>query len=257
MLVAEDNAANRDLVVYLLRSCGHEAMEACDGCEGLEMARRERPDLVLMDVHMPRMDGFTAVQQLKHDPLLRAIPVVAITALAMVGDRERVLAAGFDGYLPKPITPENFLAQVEEFLSPRAPRPGGSLTGRASILAVDNSRVNLELLRNILEPFGYRVTCMESVRQGLEAARQSLPDLIISDLHMPHETGYDFLRAVKADARLRGVPFVFLSSSILLQREMNAAQGMGAMRFLSRPIEPEVLLREIRFCLDVNPRTGE
>src|SRR5438445_117978 len=103
ILVVEDNPANLELMTYLLKAFGHSPTVAHDGVDGLEAAQREQPDLILLDVQMPRMDGYEVARRLKRDPVLRAVPVVAVTALAMVGDRDRVLASGFDGYIAKPI----------------------------------------------------------------------------------------------------------------------------------------------------------
>ncbi len=116
ILVIEDNPTNLQLVVYLLRAFGHEVTGATDGGEGIDIARRDIPDLVLLDIHMPKMDGYEVGSRLRNEPGCRTIPIVAVTALAMVGDREKLLAAGFDGYIPKPIEPETFSAKVQEFL---------------------------------------------------------------------------------------------------------------------------------------------
>jgi CheY-like chemotaxis protein len=116
ILVIEDNPTNLELMTYLLRAFGHEPLTAGDGEAGVDAALRERPDLVLCDLEMPRLDGYGVVRRLKADPALRHIPVVAVTASAMVGDRDRVIATGFDGYISKPITPETFVAEVEAFL---------------------------------------------------------------------------------------------------------------------------------------------
>ena len=116
ILVIEDNPANLDLMGYLLRCSGHEVLVAIDGSAGLELALKEAPGLIICDIQMPRMTGFEVAVHLKADDRLRHIPLVAITAFAMVGDRERVLAGGFEGYLAKPIDPETFVAQMEAFL---------------------------------------------------------------------------------------------------------------------------------------------
>jgi len=116
ILVIEDNPANIQLMIYLLQAFGHQPVEAHDGQSGLEAARREPFDLILCDVQLPKLDGYAVAKQLKSHPGLKHIPLVAVTALAMVGNRDTVLAAGFDGYIPKPITPETFVGQVEAFL---------------------------------------------------------------------------------------------------------------------------------------------
>jgi two-component system cell cycle response regulator DivK len=112
ILVVEDNPDNMLLTVMLLQSAGHEVLPAADAEAGLALARKERPDLILMDVQLPGMDGLAATALLKADEATRAIPVVALTALAMKGDEERIRAAGCDGYIAKPMRMHEFLAAV-------------------------------------------------------------------------------------------------------------------------------------------------
>lgn len=121
VLVIEDNVINRELIQCLLEVYGYDPVLAVDGNSGLEMARRERPDLILSDIQMPDMDGIELAKQLKADPLLASIPLIAVTALAMVGDRDRVLAAGFDGYIPKPLVPAKFGSQLQDYLPGNGP----------------------------------------------------------------------------------------------------------------------------------------
>jgi CheY-like chemotaxis protein len=116
ILIIEDNPTNMELMSYLLTAFGHTPLTAFDGESGVRLAREATPDLILCDVHLPKLDGYGVVGLLKGDPQLRRIPVLAVTALAMVGDRERLLDAGFDGYIGKPIEPEQFVAELEPFL---------------------------------------------------------------------------------------------------------------------------------------------
>lgn len=116
ILIVEDNDDNIRLMEYLLRARGHELALARDGAEGVAVAAESRPALVLMDIQMPGMDGYEALAALRRLPDLSDTRVIAVTAFAMVGDRDRVKAAGFDGYIAKPITPESFADQVEGLL---------------------------------------------------------------------------------------------------------------------------------------------
>jgi CheY-like chemotaxis protein len=117
VLVIEDNPASLELMSYLLKAFGHTVLPALDGVEGVAIARRSKPDVIVCDVELPRLDGYGVVRELKADPDSKSIPVVAVTAMAMLGDREKLLAAGFDGYLPKPIDPRTFVQQIEVFVS--------------------------------------------------------------------------------------------------------------------------------------------
>ena len=135
ILIIEDNPANLELMRYLLRAFGHTVLTACDGAEGIEMARRELLDLIISDIHLPNVDGYDVARAVKKHPGLCQVPLIAVTALAMVGDRERVLASGFDGYIDKPIVPETFVSQIDSFLpvalrSSAPPLKTGSRQGR-------------------------------------------------------------------------------------------------------------------------------
>ena len=112
VLVVEDNPANMTLALFLLQSAGHDVLSATDAEAGLALARTEQPDLILMDIQLPGMDGLSATTQLKADDATRRIPVIALTALAMKGDEERIRAAGCDGYIGKPMRYKDFLATV-------------------------------------------------------------------------------------------------------------------------------------------------
>jgi two-component system cell cycle response regulator DivK len=118
VLVVEDNIANMKLATFLLQSAGHTVLSATDAEAGLTLARGERPNLILMDIHLPGMDGLEATALLKRDDATCAIPVIALTALAMKGDEERIRAAGCDGYIAKPMRYQEFLATIAAQLVP-------------------------------------------------------------------------------------------------------------------------------------------
>ena len=114
ILVADDNAFSRELMRELLEASGHVILEAVNGRNTLDMIRRCRPDLVFLDLQMPLQDGFGVIRELRNDSRFRNLPVVAVTASAMIGDRERAIAAGFDSYIAKPIDLCQVEAQVAE-----------------------------------------------------------------------------------------------------------------------------------------------
>lgn len=117
VLIIEDNPANMTLATFLLQSAGHSVLAARDAETGLTLARGEQPDLVLMDIQLPGMDGLEATALLKGDEATRDIPVVALTALAMKGDEERIRGAGCDGYIAKPLAYRDFLATISWHLA--------------------------------------------------------------------------------------------------------------------------------------------
>ena len=123
VLVIEDNPANMKLACLLLRNAGHKALSAADAEAGLTLARAERPDLILMDIQLPGMDGLAATALLKQDPLTAAIPVIALTAMAMKEDREKTKVAGCDAYIAKPLRYQELYAAIDALL----PGAGGGV----------------------------------------------------------------------------------------------------------------------------------
>lgn len=119
ILVVDDDARNLRLAVTVLEQAGHEVLSALGGAQGIDAALAHAPDLVLMDVQMPGMDGIAVLRHLRAEPRTATLKVVTLTALAMMGDRERLLAEGFDGYLEKPIRYKDFLARVAALLEGR------------------------------------------------------------------------------------------------------------------------------------------
>jgi CheY-like chemotaxis protein len=119
ILIAEDNAVNRELLRELLELRGYEVLEACDGKEALQMIEQAQPDLVLLDIGMPIMDGFAVVRKVRENPLMAGLPVVAVTAYAMRGDREKILNSGFDGYLSKPVNANSLAEELNRLLDKR------------------------------------------------------------------------------------------------------------------------------------------
>jgi two-component system cell cycle response regulator len=262
VLIIEDNPENLELMTYLLRAFGHSLVSTDDGERGVELAANGLPDLILCDVQLHGIDGYEVVQRLKMDETLRNIPVVAVTALAMSADREKGLALGFDGYIAKPIDPETFVALIEAFLPPdkrgsapdqrhaaHAPRDDRERIRQETILAVDDSPTNRELIYQTLTPFGYNVHLADNVPAAIQLAASLELDLILSDLHMPGEDGFNLIRQVKADPQLARLPFMFISSSVWGEQERSTALELGVTRFLLRPIEPQALLDEVAACL--------
>jgi CheY-like chemotaxis protein len=117
VLVIEDNEQNLYLMRFLLEKNGFTVVEATDGVKGVEIAKETKPNLILLDIQLPKMDGYAVARELRKNGELAKTSIVAVTSYAMVGDRERVLAAGADGYIEKPIDPDTFIAKIEQHLT--------------------------------------------------------------------------------------------------------------------------------------------
>ncbi len=121
ILLIEDNEQNLYLLTYLLERNDFKVIPARSGREGLDLAVRVRPDLILLDIQLPGLDGYAVARELRKNPALRDVCIIAVTSYAMVGDRERALEAGCNGYIEKPINPDTFKSEIDRFLGPRPP----------------------------------------------------------------------------------------------------------------------------------------
>jgi diguanylate cyclase (GGDEF)-like protein/PAS domain S-box-containing protein len=253
ILIIEDNPTNMELMVYLLRAFGYQPLLAHNGEEGVQVARREVPDLVICDVHLPKLDGYGVVAQLKQDPKLKHIPALAVTALAMVGDREKLLAAGFDGYIGKPIEPDTFVSQIESFLqgemSPRDPND------IATILIVDDHVLNREFLMTLLGYSGHRLLEAASGTEGLKVMESEKPDLVISDILMPNMDGYEFVNRIRSKPDMADVPIIFYTATYREREAMAVAEACGVRWVLPKPSDPDVILKTVHEALGMEEQS--
>jgi two-component system cell cycle response regulator len=262
ILIIEDNAANLALMSYLLTAHGHTVDGARDGMSGFDAVIASRPDLVLCDIQLPKLSGYEIARALRSEGRYATLPLVAVTAMAMRGDREQVLQAGFSGYIEKPIQPEAFVGLVEAFLPESLRtvdmRPAAAAAGPRKekpksvgklILVVDDVSSNIQLMHAVLEHGGYRVRSATSMTAALEVLDREAVDLVISDIHMPAGDGFDLCRLAARRPRAARVPFLFISSSSFRSDERETAGRLGVRALLERPVEPGFLLDAVRESL--------
>lgn len=200
ILIVEDDLSTCELMAFLLEEAGHAVTSADDGDAGLRLALDSRPDLVLCDLRLPSMDGYAVARALRLDPGCARIPLLAVSALILDGDRARVLAAGFDGYLCKPIEPASFVAEVEAFLPASRSVPGESTAeAEPTLLVVDDDAFMREVLIDALEGEPWRVLGAGSAEEALALLGRQRVDVVLSDQCMPGMQGTDLLARVSRD----------------------------------------------------------
>ena len=248
ILAIDDNRTNLDLLLYLLKAHGHEVTGCTSAPEALREIEEREYDVALVDMLMPEMDSFEFAKRVRANERLKKLPLIAITALAMVGDRERILGAGFDGYIPKPIDPERFIPQMLQFIGEAIRRSGKreQVASGPLVLVVDDVEVNRQVIRGALAPFGYRIEEASDGHAAYEHIVTEKPALILCDVHMPGGDGFGLVEKVKGNAELRDIPFIFISSTAWQTRDKRRALELGAERFILRPIDPQKLLDEVR-----------
>jgi CheY-like chemotaxis protein len=264
ILVVEDTAYSLQLMTYLLTAYEHTVVEAVTGEQAIALASATAPDLVVMDLQLPGIDGFETLAALRAMSDREPVPVIAVTSFAMVGDRDRALDAGFDHYMTKPIDPESFAEEINGWLPKQLrgrshPQPGSGSTAAAEpasepdrdccadILVLDDSLINQTLLRSILEPHGYQVRTTSTVDEAIAAVDSACPDLVLSDVHVGRHSGAELLSHLRAVPVLTVVPFAFLSATTDWQ---DPVLGDSKVRFIRRPIDPPALLEDVKALLD-------
>lgn len=242
ILLIEDNAQNRVLATLLLEEAGLEVIHAVSGTEGLSKARECAPDLILLDIQLPDMDGYALLTQLKEEPGLARVPIVAVTSYAMAGERKRALDSGCAGYIEKPIEPARFAKQVVAFLQ--------SHRARMRILVVEDRAENAIVLRENLESAGYDVVQASNGTEALNSLEHARFGLVITDILMPEMDGYQLTRTLKTDERFKDIPVLIYTATYTDPKDKSFALSLGAADFIIKPAETELFLNRIRQVLE-------
>lgn len=246
LLIVEDNESNLKLFLAVLAGSEFRVLTATDAERGLQLVREERPDLVLMDVALPGMDGLSATRIIKADPELASIPVVALTAHAMDGDAERALDAGCSGYLTKPVDTRAFVDQIRGFIKrSRAATSPVVADHRGRVLVVDDEPLNVKLFKAKLATERYEVQTASNGAEALRLVAEQAPDLILLDIMMPGMDGYEVTRRLKADPATSHVP-VILVTALTGTEEKNRGLEAGADEFLNKPVNTHELLARVK-----------
>jgi diguanylate cyclase (GGDEF)-like protein/PAS domain S-box-containing protein len=234
ILVVDDNATNLRLASELLEMEGYTVLRAEDAERAQALLAHGRPDLILMDIALPGTDGLALTGRIKRMERLAGVPIVAVSAFAMKGDREKALAAGCDGYITKPIDTRTFPAEIATYLRQRV--------ASMRLLIVDDREVNLRLLRAQLEAEGQTVLEAANGVEALEVLRREQVDGVISDILMPLMDGYRLCLEVRQDARFASLPFVLYTSTYNSPSDRELAKSAGADAYISKPAPVRALL---------------
>jgi DNA-binding response OmpR family regulator len=273
ILLVEDNEMNQDMLTRRLLRRGYEVVCAMDGQTGVSMASSEQPDLILMDMSLPIMDGWAATRVLKADPKTRSIPIIALTAHAMVGDRQKSMDAGCDDYDTKPVELARLLSKVETLLASSKietkvedrsiveadseviavsqkvislPNIVRSIDPTAAtILIIDDIETNRDMLGRRLERAGYTVILAEGGRQGIELIDRQPIDLVLLDIMMPDFNGIETLKSIRTKYSMAQLP-VIMATAKDRSEDMLQAFDLGANDYVTKPIDLPIVLARIQ-----------
>ena len=255
VLVIEDDANNLDVAQRIIRAAGHEALAATDGAAGIEAARKQRPDAILVDLLLPRVDGWTVTKILREEEWAKEIPIIAVSALAMQHDRARAIEAGCDDFVSKPYAPAELRAVLARFLDDgngttpthtRRARAGAQTTemlGR--ILVVDDEPANVELLVRRLEALGAEAIRATNGEEALQTAEREMPDLILLDVMMPGIGGFETCRRLKINDRTAPIPVIF-ATALTDAADLSKGFEVGGVDYVRKPIDHIELAARVR-----------
>lgn len=263
ILVIEDNPANMKLATLLLHHVGHVVLCAVDAETGLTMARSEKPDLILMDIQLPGMDGLAATELLKRDAATANIPVIALTAMAMKEDQEKTRVAGCDAYIAKPLRYQELYAAINKLLSSETStavkseknfptvvtplsnaEPAATLPtydeilhkGRLILVAEDNE-MNQKLILRQLALLGFAANVAANGKLALERWQTGKYALLITDLQMPEMDGYQLTAAIRqSEQGTRRAPIIALTANVF-KGEADRCRLLGMDDYLGKPLQ--------------------
>ena len=257
VLVIEDEANNLDVAQRIIRAAGHEALVATDGQSGLDLARAQHPDAILVDLLLPRVDGWTVTRTLREEAWAARIPIIAVSALAMQQDRQRAIDAGCDDFVSKPYAPAELRAVLARFLPESAVAPAGTrrsdgapapVERLGTVLAVDDEPANLDLISRRLQALGCAVLRASSGEQALTIAERDRPDLVLLDVMMPGIDGWETCRRLKKNEQTASIPVIFVTAKDQTE-DVVAGFEAGGVDYIAKPVEALELAARVRSTL--------
>ncbi len=246
ILIIEDEKYLLEMYQSRFEKSGHQVLTAANGRTGLKLAQRERPNLIILDILMPTMDGFEVVKKIRADSQLKKIPILILSNLGQPDEIKEGLRLGADDYVIKTdLTPSELLEKAERMLD----RRGASIKTKKRVLIIEDELDIAELYRAKLSQAGFEVEMADNGALGLRLANHGDFDIILLDMVMPALDGYQALKQLKDDSRTKEVPVLVFSNSIR-EEEINQALKLGARNyFIKSKVTPAQVIEEVKKIL--------
>jgi len=254
ILVVDDDKGTVEAIKNILKEQNYEVITAYDGKEGIEKTKSEKPDLIILDVRMPSMNGYEFMSTLRAElgnTDEEIVPVIVFTAIDKMEELFR--DEGAKGYLVKPLDPPVFLAEIREVLKKS---PFEHKKDLPKVLIVDDELAFNAILQTRLEFHGYNVVAAKDGEEGLEKVESEKPDIIVLDVMMPKVDGFEVCSILKKDARYNKIPIIFLSAMAQQDNFKNGKEA-GADAYITKPFEPNVLITKIEELLKKPSSVGD
>ena len=255
-LLVDDDARNLFALGSVLERRGMHVLTATTGKEALAIVR-SHPNvaIVLMDIMMPEMDGYQTIAAIRRDLNLGRLPIIALTAKAMKGDREKCLEAGASEYLAKPVNTDQLLDRAAHVAAPVSERQSMAESEKVNILLVDDQPGKLLSYEVILKPLGHNLIRTSSGREALAALLKTEVAVVLIDVEMPEIDGFELAAMIREHPRFGTTAIIFVSAVHLTTNDTVRGYAMGAVDYVPVPVIPEVLRAKVRVFIDLYRKT--
>ena len=241
ILVVDDEQDIREIIRIPLTQDGFQVIEASNGKDAIELAKKEKPDLITMDIMMPRIDGFAAAKIIKEDPQTKDIPIIILSVLSQ--DKKKFIR-GITDYISKPFRPDELVAKIKEALEKT------NLENKSrNILVVDDDPNVIDIITISLENKGFTLVSASDGTEALEKLKIFIPNLIILDIQMPKMDGYELIKRLKKEPKFNFIPIIVLTGTYISQEDIKHGLTLGATKYLTKPFDITALVKEIEDCL--------
>lgn len=245
-LIVDDEPDIREIIRFIMEEEGFEVIEASSGEEVLDLAEKEQPSIITLDIMLPGLDGFEIIKLLKDNPLTCSIPIIILSALSEKDiSGKGIFRQAISDYLCKPFRPDELILSVRNILS----LCQKDKDRKKKILITDDEADILDIISTHINESGYSSLVASDGIEAIEIVKKEKPDLIILDLKMPRMDGFSVIKQLKKDEATSSIPIIVLTGIFLSDEERSQIMQLGAAQFLTKPFNSQDLLKEIKNIL--------
>lgn len=237
ILIVDDEKDIREIIKIPLLEDGFQILEASNGKEAIELAQKEKPDLITLDIMMPNIDGFQAAKVIKENPATADIPIIILSVLSQ--DKKNFMQ-GIADYISKPFKPDELVKKIRKIIE-----DAGQADKSKNILIVDDDPDVIDIITVSLREKGFSLVSASNGVEALEKLKIFIPDLIILDIHMPKMDGYELIKSLKKEPKFNSIPIIVLTGTYISKHDIKHGLTLGATKYMTKPFTIDALVKEI------------
>ncbi|MBL7131501.1 MAG: response regulator [Candidatus Omnitrophica bacterium] len=241
ILVVDDEQDIREIIKIALAQDGFQVLEADNGKTAIELAKKEKPDLITLDIMMPNIDGFQVAKIIKEDPTTVDIPIIILSVLSQ--DKNKFMQ-GIADYISKPFKPDELVTKIKEAIE-----KSGLANKSKNILVIDDDPDVIDIITISLKDKGFLLVSASDGAEALEKLKIFIPNLIILDINMPKINGYELIKRLKKEPKFNTIPIIVLTGTYISKQDIEHGLTLGATKYLTKPFTIDALVKEIEESL--------